>query len=142
MINFGLLSFDQANTHCIENALMFDVWEIMAPKVERDLTNIDNDESMVNEADVTLIEDYGISKTERNYRKELRNMQVSLQDLKVMLMMISRLNDGKTFIESEQAPLPQSEGEIGFRDSKTGDLNFRIDELPRLHKHFDALYIN
>ena len=68
-------------------------------------------------------------------------MEVTLDDIKVVLMAIMRLNDGKTFVEADHAPLPQSEGEIGFRD-KSGHFKLRLDELPRLHKHFDALYIN
>jgi len=85
---------------------VFDVWEIIAPKVERDLTNIDSDESPLNEADVTMSEDIGFGARERNYRKELRSMEVHLEDIRVILMAILRLNDGKTFVESEEAPLP------------------------------------
>lgn len=69
-------------------------------------------------------------------------MEVNLEDVRVMLMAIMRLNDGKTFIENEHAPLPQSEGEIGFRDEKSGLMFLRNDELPKIQKHFNALYIN
>lgn len=101
MISFGLLTAEQASTNCVETNLIFDVWEIIAPKVERDLASIDVDESVLNDADVTLIEDHGISKSERNYRKELRNSMVTLKDIRVILMAIMRLNDGKTFVESD-----------------------------------------
>ena len=43
MINFGLLTSDQARTNCIENQLMFDVWEIIAPTVERDFLAVDKE---------------------------------------------------------------------------------------------------
>lgn len=58
------------------------------------------------------------------------------------MMAILKLNDGKTFVENENAPLPQSEGEIGFRDEKSGLILLRYDELPKVHKNFNALYIN
>ena len=79
-----------------------------------------------------MTEDVGIDSRERNYRKELRCMEVNLEDIRVMLMAIMRLNDGKTFIESEHAPLPLSEGEIGFRDEKSGRMFLRNDELPKI----------
>ena len=69
-------------------------------------------------------------------------MEVNLEDVRVMFMAIMRLNDGKTFIENEHAPLPQSEGEIGFRDEKSGLMFLRNDELPKIQKHFNSLYIN
>lgn len=31
MINFGLLLPEQAMSNCVENSLMFDMWEIIAP---------------------------------------------------------------------------------------------------------------
>lgn len=133
MINFGLLTREQAQTNCVENLLIFDIWEIIAPKVERDLTGIDKeDESLADDHDLTQTEDVGIDSRERNYRKELRSMEVNLEDVRVMLMAITRLNDGKTFIENELAPLPQSEGEIGFRDEKSGLIFLRNDELPKI----------
>lgn len=54
MINFGLLTREQAHVNCIENLLIFDMWEIIAPKVERDLTGIDKeDDNVVDDCDVT-----------------------------------------------------------------------------------------
>ena len=101
--------------------------------MERDLTGIDKeDESLADDHDLTQTEDVGIDSRERNYRKELRSMEVNLEDVRVMLMAITRLNDGKTFIENELAPLPQSEGEIGFRDEKSGLIFLRNDELPKI----------
>lgn len=88
------------------------------------------------------MEDLGVDGKERNYRKELRSMEVDIKDIRVLLMAVMRLNDGKTFVDSAEAPLPQSEGELGFRDQKTGAFALRTDELPRLHKHFNALYVN
>ena len=57
-------------------------------------------------------------------------------------MAILKYNDGNTFADAEKAPLPQSEGEIGFRDEKSGVLILRYDELAKLQKHFNSLYIN
>jgi len=53
MINFGLLTPEQAMTSCAENVLMFDLWEIIAPRVERDLAHIDEEFDEANENDVT-----------------------------------------------------------------------------------------
>ena len=100
---------------------MFDVWEIIAPRVERDLDqsidkNIEDSDSL----DESINEDIGIDSKERSYRKEVRAAEISIADLRVILMAILKYNDGKTFADSEHSPLPQSEGEIGFRDEKTG----------------------
>ena len=122
---------------------MFDVWEIIAPKVERELEFLDKTAlDGVPELDVSQNEDLGIDSNERNYRKEVRSAEISLEDLRVILMAILKYNDGNTFVDTEQAPLPQSEGEIGFRDEKTGFLILRYDELTKLQKNFNALYIN
>ena len=40
------------------------------------------------------MEDLGVDGEERSYRKEVRNLEVTLDDLKVILMAILRLNDG------------------------------------------------
>lgn len=53
MTKFGLLTEEQAAFNCVENMLVFDVWEIIAPRLERDLTGVDSEESPVNVADVT-----------------------------------------------------------------------------------------
>ena len=84
---------------------MFDVWEIIAPTVERDLSNIDK-EKLDPQLDVSQMEDLGVDGEERSYRKEVRNLEVTLDDLKIILMAILRLNDGSTFVETEKAPLP------------------------------------
>ena len=54
-------------------------------------------------------------------------------------MAILRINDGKHFVRSEDAPLPQSEGEIGFRrpPGPDGEFLLRLEELPRIQKTFD-----
>ena len=40
---------------------------------------------------------------------------VTLIDVKTILMAILRYNDGRRFIDAADAPMPQSEGETGFR---------------------------
>ena len=60
-------------------------------------------------------------------------------DLKTIVMAILRINDGKHFVRGEDAPLPQSEGEIGFRrpPGPDGEFLLRLEELPRIQKTFD-----
>jgi hypothetical protein len=112
---------------------MFDVWEIIAPRVERELEFLDKTAlDGVPDLDVSQNEDLGIDSNERSYRKEVRSAEISLEDLRVILMAILKYNDGNTFADTEQAPLPQSEGEIGFRDEKTGFLILRYDELTKM----------
>ena len=57
------------------------------------------------------------------------------------MLAILRLNDGKRFLDSEKAPLMQSENECGFR-RQNGRFGFRYDELAPLQKHFNPLYLN
>jgi len=45
----------------------------------------------------------------------MQAQEVTLVDLRVLVMAILRLNDGKLFINASDAPLQQSENEIGFR---------------------------
>ena len=46
-------------------------------------------------------------------------------------MAILRVNDGKHFFYASEAPIPQSEGEIGFRrpQAPQGDFFLRYEEL-------------
>ena len=96
---------------------MFELWEIVAPKVVRDL-NLSADSE--NE-----------KKVEENYQTEVMSKEVTLYDMKTILMAILKYNDGKRFIEGSKAPLPQSEGEIGFRkpNEPTGKFMLRYEEL-------------
>ena len=55
-------------------------------------------------------------------------------DLKTVVMAILRINDGKHFFNASETPIPQSEGEIGFRrpQAPQGDFYLRYEELPQL----------
>lgn len=74
MINFGILTDIQSQSNCIENSLIFDMWEIIAPIVERDLTHLDKEpeDKEEKDCDISQIEDLGIDIKERSYRKEVR----------------------------------------------------------------------
>ena len=81
------------------------------------------------------------------YMSELKVQQVSMQDLKTLIMAILRLNDGKRFADADEAPLPQSENEIGFRragddENEQGRFMIRYEEIPHLQRHFEPLYTN
>lgn len=64
---------------------------------------------------------------------------VSTSDLKTILMAILRINDGKHFFNASESPMPQSEGEVGFRRPQTPDGSFflRYEELPQIQKNFE-----
>ena len=51
--------------------------------------------------------------------------------MKTIIMGILRYNDGKRFVDAADAPLPASEGEIGFRRPNESDGKFmlRYEEL-------------
>ena len=71
---------------------------------------------------------------------------MSIDDIKTVCMAILRLNDGKRFVEGADAPLPQSENEIGFRiqseRNKHGKFVLRYEEVVQVQKHFEPLYTN
>ena len=100
--------------------MTFELWEIVAPKVKRDL-----DVSCDSENE---------KKEEANYLTEVTSKEVTLYDMKTALMAILKYNDGKRFVEASKAPLPQSEGEIGFRklNEPTGKFMLRYEELGML----------
>jgi len=54
-------------------------------------------------------------------------------------MAILRINDGKHFFNASESPMPQSEGEVGFRRPQTPDGSFflRYEELPQIQKNFE-----
>ena len=56
--------------------------------------------------------------------------------MKTIVMAILRINDGKRFFSASEAPMPQSEGEIGFRrpeqDGAAGVFYLRYEELPQI----------
>ena len=70
-----------------------------------------------------------------------------MQDLKTLIMAILRLNDGKRFLDADEAPLPQSENEIGFRkvednSKENGRFMIRYEEISHIQRHFEPLYTN
>lgn len=92
----------QATTDTAENSLSFEMWELIAPKVQRELADM----SVVGEEDDSL---------DRAYVTEMQAQEVLPSDLETLAMAILKINDGKHFFETKDAPLPQSEDEIGFR---------------------------
>ena len=66
--------------------------------------------------------------------EKVKTGDVKLLDVKTILMGILRLNDGKRFFDASEAPLPSSEGEIGFRkpNEPSGRFMLRYEELTHL----------
>jgi len=69
---------------------------------------------------------------------------VAPADLKTIIMAILRINDGKHFFSANESPLPQSEGEIGFRRplGTLGNFYLRYEELPQVQRIFELFYTN
>jgi len=80
MINYGFLSEQQALTNSLESQLITEVWNIIAP---------------VKQAN----EEEG-SGSDTGAKAE----EVSIEDLKVIVMAILRVNDGKRFVNASEAP--------------------------------------
>ena len=59
-------------------------------------------------------------------------------------MAILKLNDGKHFFDSAEVPMPQSEGEVGFRrpEGPKGVFYLRYEELVHIQKNFDVFSTN
>ena len=110
----GLLTQQQANQDCEQSQLAFQLWEVILSKEQVDLSNSLDDQA----------------NAESLYWSQLKDQEATLPDLKTALMAILKYNDGKRFVEGSNAPLPQSENEIGFRVN--GKLTFRYEELPLL----------
>ena len=96
----------QAYNDSAENTLAFELWELIAPKISRELSLLENG------ADD---EDEAMEKLDKAYITEMQAQEVTPFDLKTVVMAILRVNDGKHFFNASEAPIPQSEGEIGFR---------------------------
>ena len=70
--------------------MAFDLWEVIAPAVVKDLHESDDDSKV-------LISEY---------KTEVTSKEVTLQDVKTVLFAILKFNDGKRFVEASKAPLP------------------------------------
>lgn len=130
LVEMCLMTEQQASQDCHENQLAFDLWEIIAPKVDREVhMSVANTESL---ADI-----------EQDYLDKVKDKMITLNDLKTVLMAILRFNDGKRFMDAAEAPMPQSEGETGFRkpDDPTNRFMLRYEELGSLRLHFEPFYL-
>ena len=130
LIEMCALTDVQAQQDCPENQLAFDLWEIIAPKVDKELAMSVSDVEQINEM-------------EDEYMEKVKQGSVKLVDVKTILMGILRFNDGKRFVDATDAPLPASEGEIGFRkpNEPTGRFMLRYEELPQLRQRFEPFYL-
>ena len=71
---------------------MLEIWEIIAPRVEREICESDAGSDENEKADL-------------DYVNKLKSQEITLYDLKTIMLAILRLNDGKRFLDSEKAPL-------------------------------------
>lgn len=105
LVEMCFMTEQQATTDTAENALAFELWELVAPRVSRALDQLSDQED----------EEEAMRKIDEAYVTEVQAQQVAAIDLRTVTMAILRLNDGKRFMAAQDAPMPQSEGEIGFR---------------------------
>ena len=125
-----LLTEGEASGENAENHLIFDLWEIVAPKVDKELAMSVSDAEQNTEM-------------EDEYMEKVKQGEVKINDVKTIVMGILRYNDGKRFVDATDAPLPASEGEIGFRrpNEPAGRFMLRYEELPNLRSRFEPLYL-
>jgi len=59
------------------------------------------------------------------------------------MMAILRYNDGKRYVDAVDAPMLQTEDEIGFRKPNlpNGKFMLRYEELPLIRQQFDTFYL-
>ena len=63
---------------------------------------------------MSIVESESIA-LDKEYVDKVKATVVSINDVKTILMAILRYNDGRRFMDAADAPMPQSEGETGFR---------------------------
>ena len=133
LIELCFMTEQQAVSDSVENTLAFELWEIVAPKLSRD--------AMFMRSDGGGDADGGEDESEKQYITEMQAQEVPPNDLKAVIMAILRLNDGRNVVAASDAPLQQSENEVGFR-AQDGTYCLRSEELPQLHKTFELFYTN
>lgn len=103
LIEMCFMTEQQAVSDSGENTLAFELWELIAPRINRELPDEAEDE------------DEAMERLDAAYITEMQAQEISPADLKTVVMAILRTNDGKHFFSAAETPMPQSEGEVGFR---------------------------
>ena len=67
--------------------------------------------------------------------------EISLDNVKVLIMAILRMNDHKRIGVSEPEDAEEQESEIGWYNEK-GQICLRPEDLPKIQKHYELLYLN
>jgi len=83
----------QATADTVENSLAFELWELIAPKINREIGDMS-------------IEDESLEKLDAAYITEMQAQQVSPADLRTVVLAIMRINDGKHFFLASESPMP------------------------------------
>lgn len=95
LIKMCFLTEQQATADTAENTLSFELWELIAPKVTKqlDVLSAEGNEELMDKMD-------------HEYITEVQAQEVSIADLKSVVMAILRINDGKHFFNASEAPMP------------------------------------
>ena len=88
----------QATSDTTENTLAFELWELVAPRINRELPEVSPKDGEEEEKQLEMLDNA--------YITEMQAQEVTPADLKTVIMAILRINDGKHFFNANEAPLP------------------------------------
>ena len=88
----------QATSDTTENTLAFELWELVAPRINRELPEVSPNNGEEEEKQLEMLD--------KAYITEMQAQEVTPADLKTVIMAILRINDGKHFFNANESPLP------------------------------------
>ena len=88
----------QATSDTTENTLAFELWELVAPRINRELPEVSPNNGEEEEKQLEMLD--------KAYITEMQAQEVTPADLKTVIMAILRINDGKHFFNANEFPLP------------------------------------
>ena len=88
----------QATSDTTENTLAFELWELVAPRINRELPEVSPKDGEEEEKQLEMLD--------KAYITEMQSQEVTPADLKTVIMAILRINDGKHFFNANESPLP------------------------------------
>ena len=75
--------------------MAFELWELIAPKINRELPGEAEDE-----------DEAAMERLDQAYISEMQAQEIAPSDLKTVVMAILKMNDGKHFFSASEAPIP------------------------------------
>ena len=84
----------QATSDTTENTLAFELWELVAPRINRELPEVSPKDGEEEEKQLEMLD--------KAYITEMQAQEVTPADLKTVIMAILRINDGKHFFNAKR----------------------------------------